>query len=115
MDNFQTIYNEALEAASKAIKDRFQTHNEEPFNCGFAWVTIRGGTKFAKWCLENDLASTGYPSGVQFWCPGNWPTQQEMGFPIYQQDRDFLVTGARAFAQVLRDAGIVTKVQSRLD
>ena len=134
----QAILDEANAAASAAILAKFKTgEKEQPFNCGFAWVTIDGLTPLAFYCrkkireagarlegvdkriamgnAENQYGSKGYPSGWQFWKPGDWPTTAQAGTQVYQQDMDFHVAGAKAFQLVLAKYGISATVGSRLD
>ena len=117
------LLSRAYVAASAAILAHFQAGNrEKPFNCGYAWVTIPGTSALAKWCRrdqsdDNDswFGAKGYPKGWTFFCPGQWPTHTRLGFTVYQQDLDFHLAGARAFAAVLRENGIEAVVDARLD
>lgn len=118
--SYAELINRAHDAATAAILARFQAGNREmPFNCGFAWVTISGTSSFAKWCRAQPdhrrFGAKGYPRGWQFWCPGQWPYGKEMGHAVYQQDMDFYLAAAKAFAAVLRENGIEAVVDSRLD
>ena len=117
-ENPAAVYEEAVAAASAAIRQRFADgFREQPFNCGFAWVDVnpaRGA--FVNWCKSNDVGSKGYPKGWSFWSPGSWPSASEAGVPtIYSQDMDMKLAGARAFAAVLRENGVNAAVGSRLD
>lgn len=137
--NYQKILTEAHQAATDAIAAHIAAGNKEhPFNCGFAWVTIDGTGGLARWCRKeikrtNDaaraitggnsahsinkahrrhirkLGDKGYPSGWQFWCPGEWPEGH------YRQDMDFHAVGSRAFQKKLGEHGIVATVGTRLD
>lgn len=72
--------------------------------CGFAWVTIRpGNSSFAIWAKNNLGARKAYRGGVEIW--------------VHQGDQsvELKEAYARAFAQVLREAGIKAYAQSRLD
>lgn len=116
MKDFQHIYDEAQAAATQAILKKFANGDREaPFNCGFAWVKISGATAFGRWAKANGLARPAYPSGLQFWKPGDWPSAAALGFPIYGQDMDFHLAGALAFATRLSDFGIPATVDYRLD
>lgn len=126
--DYEAILTEAYEAADAAIKAKFDKGDREhPFNCGFAWVIIDGKEPLANYCRTKLKANQqlngrridairygdkGYPRGWQFWKPGSWPANAPQNF---QQDRDFWVAGARAFARVLEDHGVHATVGSRLD
>ena len=116
----EELLTKAHEAASAAILAHFQAGNREaPFNRGFAWVTISGISPRARWCRTQQPArrwgAKGYLKGWTFFCPGEWPTGIEMGFPVYAQDRDFHLAGAKAFARVLEEHGHKAVVACRLD
>lgn len=127
--DFAKILNDAHNAASAAILAKFKCgEREQPFNCGFAWVTIDGTSPLARYCraevkkaggaqhASSTLGSKGYPRGWQFWKPGTWPTKAEAGVDkMYEQDMDFHVAGARAFQEVLAQNGYSATVGSRLD
>ena len=74
--------------------------------CGFAWVDIpvKGNTKLGR-ALKAAGVSKHWRSGFQLWNPSKYPTQNV----------DTLEAGARAAAQVLKDAGITAYAGSRLD
>lgn len=137
MDN-QKILDEAYEAASAAILAKFKSgESEQPFNCGFAWVNIDGRHPLAFYCrkrireagarlegrekhvaeqnAKQQYGDKAYTGGWQFWKPGRWPTSQEAGRQVYQQDMDFHFAGADAFAKKLAEYGIRATVGTRLD
>ena len=132
-DYFEKILNEAHAAATAAIRAMFDAgKSEQPFNCGFAWVTIDGTSPMARHCRKMANSETGqskafkseyhhrygdkgYPRGWQWWGPGDWPSSQEMGHPVYTQDMDFKAAGARAFQDVLGTYGYNATVGTRLD
>lgn len=131
MTDFEAILDQAHMAASAAIQAKYDAgEREQPFNCGFAWVTIDGREPLARYCrkiecgpltphaqasgLTNNsrYGSRGEP-GWRWWKPGKWP--RIPGVPSYQQDMDFHVAAATAFQKVLADHGIRANVGSRLD
>jgi hypothetical protein len=72
--------------------------------CGFAWVTIKGTSAFAKWAKKQGLARPGYPTGLVFWV-------SEFGQSVARKE-----AFAKAFAAVLRSQGIEgAYADSRLD
>lgn len=125
--DFANILREAHEAATLAIAEYSLTHSEQPFNCGFAWVTISGTEPLARYCrnqieaakyfppsqrnaVEFIHGSKGYPTGWQFWCPGDWPDTHP-----HRQDMDFYRAGAQGFGKKLAEFGIRATTGSRLD
>jgi hypothetical protein len=131
--DFDKILDEAVAAATAAILAKFTAgDSEHQFNCGFAWVNIDGKEPLANYCrkmLKSEVGQStqfkreyeiryggkGYPSGWQFWAPGDWPASSVVGKPVYQQDMDFKAAGASAFQKVLADYGIRATVGTRLD
>lgn len=72
--------------------------------CGFAWVNVRpGNSSFARWLVDSGHARKGYHGGVDLWV-------REFG-QSYQRKMAY----ARAFAQVLQEAGIRAYASGRLD
>jgi hypothetical protein len=131
MSDFDKILAKARDAASAAIQAKYDAgEREQPFNCGFAWVTIKGTSPLARHLAKRVEArggehrltreermlwgSKGYPKGWQFWKPGIWPTPPA-DTRSYQQDMDFHAAAARAFAGVLKEHGIEAEVGTRLD
>lgn len=106
--DFERILTEARNAAYTASKDM-----PDEGACGFAWVIIHGNEPFARYCRklakeqpkERRYGSKGYPSGWQFWNPGNYRGQSV----------DAIEAGARAFRDVLGTYGIRADTGSRLD
>lgn len=131
--DYAKILDEAYNAATAAILAKFKAgDSEQPFNCGFAWVTIDGTDGLARYCRKmikelgdprklsyaesSRYGDKGYPSGWQFWGPGEWPTKAAAGVDaVYAQDMDFKAAGARAFQEVLANYGIRATVGTRLD
>ena len=75
--------------------------------CGFAWVNIKpGNSKFANWLKKNRIArSDSYYGGVTVWVSD------------YNQSMQKKDAYARAYAEVIRAAGVVKScyAMSRLD
>jgi len=73
--------------------------------CGFAWVNVRPGTStFARWLRKTNKGRTdSYAGGVTIW----------VGH--YNQSMTRKEAYARAFAEVLRSAGITAYSNSRMD
>ena len=71
--------------------------------CGFAWVTIKGTTPFARWAKKAGLVSKAHPSGYWFWIGD------------FNQSLTRKEAYARAFAEVLREAGVTAYAGSRMD
>ena len=135
MPNYEAILTEAHAAADKAILDHYAAGNvEQPYNCGFAWVTIDGRSGMARHC-RNKMANRHEAgrdawlcygdkseSGWQWWSPGNWPTVEQVKAVrpdfddrIYTQDMSFNFEGAKAFAEVLTKHGVAARASQRLD
>lgn len=126
--DYEMILVKAHEMAALAVSEASGKYNEMAGACGFAWVTIEGTDGLARFCRKTirDFAKTagvgafgrrdvmekqrhygdkGYPRGWQFWNPGEYLGQRV----------DIKETGARAFRDVLAEAGIRATVGSRLD
>jgi hypothetical protein len=71
--------------------------------CGFAWVVFAGNTAWGKWAKKAGLARAHHPSGLCLWVSG------------YGQSVDRKAAYAKAYAGVLKDAGIEAHADSRLD
>jgi hypothetical protein len=131
-DRYEAILTEAHAAASAAIQAKYDAGDrEQPFNCGFAWVKMPARSAFARYlasvecgpqtpkALAEGMTNSarygrkGEP-GWQWWKPGQWPNPPA-GVPSYQQDMDFHIAGAEAFASVLNRYGMDATVGSRLD
>ena len=103
--DYLKILTEAHAAACAAVAG-------QPDNgaCGFAWVTIDGNDGLARFChkdrgVNRAFGSKGYPTGWQFWCPGNFRGQS-----VEAHER-----GAKAFRDKLAEYGIRATSNSRLD
>ena len=106
LDTLANVHNTATQAAAKATEDFLAKHGDRDM-CGFAWVTVneKGSTKLGR-ALKAVGFKPAYGGGLQLWNPsGNWTqciTAKE--------------EGAQAYANVLRQAGIVNAYAgSRLD
>lgn len=72
--------------------------------CGFAWVTLRPGTsRLARYMKKLGIADKAYGGGVQVWVSA------------FGQSIDRKEAYARAYAQVLQEAGIQASPGSRMD
>ena len=93
------------EAAAQATQKYINEVGEHPFNCGFAWVVVKGvrGNK-AKLLREFGFDSH-YAGGLSLWNPSN----------NYTQDMSAKAAGATVFAAALREMGINASADSRLD
>jgi hypothetical protein len=120
--DYEAILNEAHAAAAEAIKTVSIYMDENKGACGFAWVMIGGNDPLARYCrkmikfnstepeavrrnLDRPYGSKGYPTGWQFWNPGNHNGQRV----------DIKEAGAKAFAMSLAKHGIRADWSSRLD
>jgi len=72
--------------------------------CGFAWVKIKPARgAFVNWLKANDIGHRGYPTGYDYWVSeGGQSIERKTAF-------------ARAFAGVLRNAGLNAHAESRMD
>jgi hypothetical protein len=109
MIDFTALFAKARAAATLASGAYLAANGEHPFNCGFAWVSVRPARgKFVSWCKAQSGREYGRRhegDGWVFWSPGNYNGQ----------DMDVKRAGAEAFAAVLAEAGIKAVVCSRLD
>lgn len=119
--DYEMILAEAHGAAIFAVRDASRKFDEMRGACGFAWVNISGNEPLARFCrkelkaydkagvtnplMRHALGDKGYPSGWQFWNPGNHGGQRI----------DIKEAGAKAFRDVLAKYGIRADVGSRLD
>lgn len=80
--------------------------------CGFAWVTVTPGTHgFAKWVTKQGLAHKGYYGGTEISI-----NERLTGLtgPLVQS-MELKEAFARGYAAALKDEGITTYVQTRMD
>ena len=114
LEQLDTVLTEAAIAARQAADDYFQDKlgGVDQFSCGFAWVNIykykgqaiKGNTKLGKMLKQLGVRQD-YTRAFQVWNPASYPCQNV----------DTLEAGARAYAQVLTDAGFTAYAGSRLD
>lgn len=71
--------------------------------CGFAWVSFKGNTSFGRAMKKAGLARPAYGGGLQLWVG-------EFGQSMERKEQY-----ARAYAAVLREAGIDAYAGSRMD
>jgi hypothetical protein len=72
--------------------------------CGFGWINIRPGNHpFANWAKKRGLARKSYSGGVDIWVSR------------YGQSYERKLAYARAYAEVLTEAGIKAYGTGRLD
>jgi len=88
---------------SNRFKPGAKLYYESEGACGFAWVWFKGNTPFGRWMKRAGKASSGYPTGLQVWV-------SEGGQSIARKE-----AYARAYAAVLKEAGITAYPGSRLD
>ncbi|MFA5948042.1 MAG: hypothetical protein WC806_03650 [Candidatus Gracilibacteria bacterium] len=116
--DFSNILGAAHAAAKIAVAAIAHEEGSRGLDCGFAWVVIEGNDPLARFCrrevkaaekfgtrASSSFGSKGYPSGWQFWCPGEFRGQSV----------HILEAGARAFRDALATHGIRATVNSRLD
>lgn len=118
--DYEAILTEAHEAARKAVAEARDHYDEMAGACGFAWVKVDGTDGLARHCrkvlkqrksevnahrLTTTYGDKGYPTGWQFWNPGDHNGQRV----------DIKEAGARAFMHALARHGIRADVGSRLD
>lgn len=131
---FEDAHQAARDAVANEIATN-GPEDPHAFDCGFAWVKVSGKSPFVRWIkkqlaekfcakyvggnlrnLDGTWApskpreslrygSPGYPTGWQFWKPGEFPGQS---IRIHE-------AGSRAFAKHLTDNGIDAYMDSRLD
>jgi hypothetical protein len=97
------IVGEAVDLFSDKIDYAKPTYYVAEGACGFAWVWFKGNTPFGRAMKAAGKASEGYPTGLQVWV-------SEGGQSIARKE-----AYARAYATVLKEAGITAYAQSRLD
>lgn len=110
VENINGIIDDAMLAARKAA---FSYYNHELNSidqpmCGFAWVVVRGvrsNSKVGKALLANGFRRSSYEGGLVLWNPANLPVQ----------NMDVKMSGAKAYAKVLKLAGLEAEAASRLD
>ena len=107
MVNFVELHELATNTAKEAAQEYMFKHGESAY-CGFAWVEVkveRTNSKQAKELLSVGFQKSWLPKRVYLWNVAGTPTQS----------MDVLETGARAYAEVLRNAGYDAHMHSRAD
>lgn len=100
---FTEIWKEAREAASTVKSE------PEVFKlCGFAWITISGRDKFAKWAKEHAGAHKNYG------CPG-YTIWYSRVYNTRTQSMDEHYEACSKAVAVLRKYGIEARAECRLD
>lgn len=112
--NFEALWLKAKAAAAEAAAKAnavLGPEGERGFDCGFAWVMVRPATgPFVNWCKKNGYGKRGgYEGGGGY---GFWYTSLH-GIPT--QSVSVHEAAAKAFAEVLKAAGIGAYWNSRLD
>lgn len=75
--------------------------------CGFAWINVRPARgSFVAFCKENKLGHNGYYGGYDVSLKGEAAMSQS-----YERKMEY----ARAFAAVLKEAGLTAYAEGRLD
>lgn len=92
--------------AQQATIDYIRENGEHPFNCGFAWVVVKGarGNK-AKMLKEMGFKKRYDGPGLSYWNPSLH----------YTQDMSAKMAGAEVYAKALREMGIDAEAYCRLD
>lgn len=109
----RALFTKAHAAGMKAGEDANPTpmvirgYEHEPVMdgvCGFAWVKVMPGNgSFARWLKKNTHAHPGYSGGTDLWV-------REFNQSLTRKE-----AYARAFAGVLKEAGVEAYGQSRID
>ena len=98
----RSAFKKAADATANYIKD----HGEHPFNCGFAWVIVKGVRgKKAELLKSFGFEKKCYGPGLMLWNPSK----------NFTQDMSAKYAGARAFADVLSEVGFDVYAGERLD
>lgn len=81
-------------------------NGEHPFNCGFAWVVVKGVRGNNSKMLQKHGFKKRYDGpGLSLWNPSNNMTQ----------DMSAKMAGAEKYAETLRDMGLDAQAYCRLD
>jgi len=104
--NAAQVITKANAAAHDATDTYLRETGEHPFNCGFAWVTIKPARgALVKEMKRQGIGRKGPHGGWQVWNPSK----------SYTQDCSAMAAGAGAYADVLSEYGINAITGSRLD
>ena len=103
--NIQDIHDAATAAAKDATIQHLAKHGED-YYCGFAWVQVRekANTKLGR-ALKSIGFTKAYGGGLQLWNPSGTMSQSMILKEV----------GARAYVDVLKQAGVPAYVGSRAD
>ena len=105
-DNAALIYAEAHNAATTATDKYLRETGEHPFNCGFAWVTIKPARgAMVTFLKKSNIGRKAYGGGYQIWNPSS----------SFTQDMSAKAAGAGEFARVLNKYGITANMGTRMD
>ncbi len=105
--DYGLAFDHAFRAAAARCDEYLREHPDDWFPCGFAWVVFDGrdpAVKFLKRCYP-DAGRPGYPKGFHVWNPAASATQC----------MEAKIVGARAFVEVLKNAGVDCHYESRWD
>ena len=96
----------AFAEAQYVANEYLRENGENPFNCGFAWVEVKGvrGNK-AKLLKEYGCKKSYTGPGLSLWNPSK----------NYTQDMSVKMAGAEVFAKELRECGLDAVARCRLD
>ena len=96
----------ARNAAGESTHQYIREYGEHPFNCGFAWVNVKGVRGKALNILKEFGFKKSYVgSGHSLWDPSQ----------SFTQDMSAKMAGAEVYAEMLREIGIDAEAQCRLD
>ena len=101
------IVQNAQQAAVQA-ETEFLARHGEPAYCGFGWVEVyvdRTNSKQARELIASGFKKSYKPKCLSLWTPGAY----------HGQSMDVKEAGARAFAEVLSQAGLKAYACSRAD
>jgi hypothetical protein len=107
MSDIKALIEKAQDAAISATAEYIKKNPDQWYPCGFAWVNI----KPARGPLVNEMKKMGlgrrdeYYGGWTIWNPSQHSTQC----------MDALAAGARAFSDVLKEAGYNVYAATRMD
>ena len=92
--------------AHSATNEYIESFGEHPFNCGFAWVVVKGARgKKAELLKAHGFKKRYDGPGLSLWNPSE----------SYTQDMSAKMAGAEVYAKFLRELGIDAEAFCRLD
>lgn len=96
----------ARNAAGERAYQYIREYGEAPFNCGFAWVDVKGVRGKALNILKEFGFKKSYVgAGHSLWNPSQ----------SFTQDMSAKMAGAEVYAKMLREIGIDAEARCRLD